>query len=209
MAEPNPRLYLDTNILVSYIHEREDASVNLINRIRLKKWECITSSFTALEIYDIEQLEVWVQHWRVKHWMFDQIMRNYSRRRSNRLRLTSEQLIAVHTTIHDALTPLRDCIQFILLNDAISTAAEHYCSITNIGATDALHLATAWYTGCDILVTNDDDFLAIVRSHMKGMIATKAKDFNRALDEYLKLDEHLKTEAKSRAIAMWFQKPKT
>ena len=183
MKEPNPRLYLDTNILISYIHEREEASVNLVNRIRFKKWECVTSSFTALEIYDIEQLEAWAQDRRMKHWMFDRIMRNYSRRRGNKLGLTGQQLSSVHTTIHDAFISLKDCIHFILLNDTISTAAEQYCATTNIGATDALHLATAWYTAWDILVTNDDDFLGIVKRNIK-MIATKAKEFDNALAEY-------------------------
>lgn len=162
MEDLSPSLYLDTNILISYIHERDIASVNLINRIRQKKWKCITSSLTALELYDVEQLEAWVQNRRVKRWMFDQIMRNYSRRRSNKLGLTDEQLASVHTTLHDTFVSLEDCIKFILLNDEISYIAEKLCATTNIGAMDGLHLATAMYMKCNILVTNDNDFLGIV-----------------------------------------------
>jgi predicted nucleic acid-binding protein len=185
MWKPHPRLYLDTNILIDYIHERERSSINLINRIRTEKWECMTSSFTALEIYDVEQLEEWVQDRRLKHWMFDKIMRNQSRRRGKKIGLTEEQLTAVHTRIRNSLISFKDCIQFILLNDTISTVAEQYCATTNIGATDALHLATAWYMACDILVTNDDDFLGIVKRNI-NVVVTKSKEFDKTFIEYSK-----------------------
>jgi predicted nucleic acid-binding protein len=186
MEEQHPCLYLDTNILISYIHEREPASVDLIKKIRLRKWKCFTSSLTALEMYDVEQLENWVQDRRLKRWMFDQIMRNYSRRRGSKLGLTDKQLEAVHITLHDTLISLEDCIEFQRLNDTISITAEQLCATTNVGATDALHLATAMYTKCNILVTNDDDFLGIVNRN-NYMLATKAKEFDKALAQYAKL----------------------
>jgi len=59
---------------------------------------------------------------------------------------------------------------------------------TNIAAPDALQLATAIFAKCDILVTNDDDFLGIVKQNKAniGMLATKADKFDNALNEYAK-----------------------
>ena len=184
----HPGIYLDTNILVSYMHER-GASIELLNKIRLKKWRCMTSSFTALEIYDIERLEAWVQSRRQKNWMYDQIMRNYSRRFNKTIGLTDDQLKAVFTSIRDWFSFFEAYIYLVRINDEISINAERWCATTNIAAPDALHLATAIFAKCDILVTNDDDFLGIVKQNKAdiGIIATKADAFDNALAEYMKL----------------------
>lgn len=183
----HPSIYLDTNILVSYMHEREEASLNLIAEIRVKKWRCITSSFSSLEIYDVERLEAWAQSRRQRNWMYSQIIKNYSRRFNKTIGLTDDQLKSVFISIRDWLISFEDCIYFQRPNDEISINAERWCATTNIAAPDALHLATAIFTQCDILVTNDDDFLGIAKQNRTntGIIATKAKNFTNALAEYL------------------------
>ncbi len=182
----HPGIYLDTNILVSYMHER-DSSIDLLNRIRTKKWRCVTSSFSALEIYDIERLEAWVQSRRQQRWMYDQIMRNYSRRFNKKIGLTDDQLKVVFTSIRDWFSSFEAYIYLQRINDEISINAERWCATTNIAAPDALHLSTAIYTKCDILVTNDDDFLGTVKQNKTsiGIIATKADAFDNALNEYI------------------------
>ena len=185
----HPGIYLDTNILVSYMHEREEASLNLIAEIRTKKWRCITSSFSALEIYDIERLEAWVQSRRQKKWMYDQIIKKYSRRFNKTIGLTDDQLKSVFTSIRDWFSSFEAYIYLHRINDEISINAERWCATTNIAAPDALHLATAIFAKCDILVTNDDDLLGIVKQNKAdiGIIATKADAFDNALAEYMKL----------------------
>ena len=50
---------------------------------------------------------------------------------------------------------------------------------TNVSVTDALHLATAQYDECDILVTNDRGFLRIAN---KYIITELPKSLDIALD---------------------------
>ena len=192
MDESKLCLYLDSNILISYIHERENASVNLINKIRQKKWACFTSSFSALEIYDFERLEAWVQAKRTKHWTYDQIMRNYSKRHGDAIGLTNEQLESVFITIRDWLSSFEGYITFKRINDDISINSETLCRKTNMSGADALHLATALHTGCNMIVTNDDDFLGLIKLLRKSEpskypIATRAKGFENAFNDYIKL----------------------
>lgn len=191
MSKEYPVLYLDTNVLINYIYERDNASVNLLKRIRLEKWPCVTSSFTWLEIYDVERSEAWVQARRSDNWMYSQIIRKYSNRFSDEPGLTSEQLTSVHTTIRNWLISFEGYIKFQRINDDISIHAERLCATTNIESSDALHLATAVHTGCAILVTNDDKFFVMVKHLAKAEpnkypIATRVKGFDNALIDYSK-----------------------
>jgi len=166
--------------------------VNLINRIRQKKWTCFTSSFSALEIYDFERLEAWVQAKRTERWTYDQIMRNYSKRHGKSIGLTDEQLESAFITVRDWLSSFEGYITFKRINDDISINSETLCRKTNMAGADALHLATALHTNCGIIVTNDDDFLGLLKllreaEPSKYPIATRAKGFENALSEYIKL----------------------
>jgi len=100
--------------------------------------------------------------------------------------LTDDQLDKVHSSIREALISFEDCIEFVTLYAKIATRAERLCATTGIGATDALHLATAMYKKCDIFVTNDDDFLDIVKRN-NYMLVCKSNGFNNTYNEYMGL----------------------
>lgn len=53
------------------------------------------------------------------------------------------------------------------LTESMWDKAEDYCGVTNLSAADSLHLAAAIEIGCNILVTTDQDFIAIARDYIR------------------------------------------
>lgn len=76
MVDLVPHLYLDTNVILDILHpKRHASSVDLLQKIREKKWRCSTSSYSLLEMYDAEQLEKYVQKLHLQGYDWSQIMR--------------------------------------------------------------------------------------------------------------------------------------
>jgi len=135
--------------------------MELLQKIRDKGWKCSTSSFALLEMYDAEQLEKFVQKLHLKGYNWSQIMSRTSERRSKNLGLTDRQLQNLSSELRDSISLITDCIEFMDPHKELWDDAENYCIYTNIGAQDALHLATALAVGCNILVTRDKHFRRI------------------------------------------------
>ena len=188
MPTIDPHVYLDTCILIDYVHNRNKDSISLITTIRSKKWRCTTSRWTALEMYDVEQEESFVEKYRLKGLMLSHILRKLSDRRSKRLGLSERELSVVHEKLHDTLLSFEGYVNFIRPNESIFTEAERFCTVTNIGANDALHLATAKNERCNILVTTDKSFCQIADEYI---VATLPQNFNKALDRLVSPPQRL------------------
>lgn len=165
MAEM-PHLYLDTNVILDFLHNRYPPSMELLRKIRERNWKCSTSSFALLEMYDAEQLDKFIEKLHLKGYSWSQIMRRTSERRSKKLGLTDRQLESVSSELRDSISLIEDCIEFVYPHQTLWDDAERYCFYTNIGAQDAIHLATALEAGCNILVTRDKDFLRIADDYI-------------------------------------------
>jgi len=50
-----PFIYIDSSIVINIIHGNHSPSIHLIETIKEKKWECATSSFTLMEVLDVQK----------------------------------------------------------------------------------------------------------------------------------------------------------
>lgn len=153
-----PHLYLDTNILLDIFHDRRDASVEVVENARNRKWFCSTSHFTLMEMADAEQEERFV----------GDVLREGGRLREayrslRDKRLADEALKQMFNRMMRKFSVRYPFIRFYGLRDEGLDEAIRLCGTTNIDAPDCIHLATAKETGCDLLVTNDDPFWRLVQ----------------------------------------------
>jgi len=130
--------------------------------IESQNWLCSTSRFTVLEILDTEQEERFIENLRNDGWLLSRIRSVLGNKRQSAWGLKRRELDDIYIKLHDVLTNEFPFITFEHpLTEELWDKAEEYCSVTNIGATDAIHLAAAKEIGCNILVTRDNDFRRI------------------------------------------------
>jgi predicted nucleic acid-binding protein len=186
-----PYLYLDTNVILDFLHNRYQPSVELMRRIRERHWKCSTSSFSLLEMYDAEQLDKFIEKLRLKGYGWSQIMSKTVERRSKKLGLTDEQLKSLSSELRDSISLIEDCIEFMYPHKRLWDDAETWCMYTNIGARDAIHLATALAVGCNILVTRDKDFRRIADDYIVATFPENILSAVSDIEHYIKtLGEH-------------------
>lgn len=153
--------------------------MELFRKIRDKGWKCVTSSFAILEMYDAEQLDMFIQKRHLEGDSWSQIMSRTTERRSKKYGLTVRQLETVSSDLRDSISLISDCLEFMYPHKELWDDAENFCIYTNIGAQDAIHLATALAVGCNILVTRDKHFRRIADDYI---IATLPENFDNALE---------------------------
>ncbi len=162
-----PHLYLDTNVIADVIQNRKQSSISLIERIIADGWTCSTSRFTILELLDIEQEEKFIEKRIAEGHRLSRIRDFLGQRRQKRHGLTERELIEVYKNLHNEMKSKCSCVNFEHpINEDVWDKADDFCSTTNIGATDAIHLASAIVLKCDILVTHDQDFRDIADNYI-------------------------------------------
>jgi predicted nucleic acid-binding protein len=164
---PNLHIYLDTNIMVDVIQKRWPPSVALIERIKAERWLCSTSRFTILELLDIEQEEKFIENKLAEGYRLSRIRDILGQRRQPKHGLTQSELIGIYKQLHYELKAECGCVDFEHpVNELVWEKADDFCSTTNIGSTDVIHLASAMILKCDILVTRDQDFREIADNYI-------------------------------------------
>ncbi|MBL7209801.1 MAG: type II toxin-antitoxin system VapC family toxin [Dehalococcoidia bacterium] len=180
MSDVIPHLYLDTNIILDFVHNRWKPSVDLFEKIRARNWQCTTSHFSALEMLDSEQFEVCIQKMRLKGLSWTQVMSRIPERRGKKYGLSAQQLTTVYEDLFDSISLIKDCVTFVYPHQELWIDAERYLYSTNIGARDAIHLATANGYGCNILITRDKHFRKIADEYT---VATFPENILNAIKE--------------------------
>ena len=145
----NPIFYVDTNIIRDVMRRRPTKSAYWLERIRENKWKCCTSIYGLMELLDVEQDHAFVQKRLAHNQDFDKIFREKYRRD-----LSPSDFQDVKQEIDSFLTEKR-FIDFVTLSDDGWKLAMHIAANSNVFAPDAIHLASAWQNGVDILLTND------------------------------------------------------
>jgi len=162
----SPHLYLDTNVFLDAIDRRKPASIDLVNRIAAEGWECSTSRFTFLEMLDVKQDNQFVQNRLDEGMQPSWIVRHLRDRRWGTLALRRRELDAIYGELYEAIEKDFRFVTFQRPRPELWDEAEEFCAATNVGAADAIHLATAVAAECDILVTNDKDFRKIAEPYI-------------------------------------------
>ena len=149
------RYYLDTNIFLDYIRRRDEDTIAFINNANAHNMELVTSYLTYLEILDKECEDYFVQREFKNKKTFDVIRRNiYNRNlKKNELNLVTEKTTEI-------MGEISGMVQFTLfyLNDRGWGHAMELMSEINLNSGDAVHLATAIESECDVLLTKDQHF---------------------------------------------------
>ena len=154
---PIPTIYLDTNVCRDCIKNRSKKakdSIHLLGIIKDRKWECITSTFTFMELYDIEKDELFFNKKLRLGWEVNKILRE--RRHKD---LSDSDLGEVQERIGEFYDE-HNFIKFHQIDGEKGwETAEIISNNTNLSAADSIHLAVAWGSACDLLVTSDQDFI--------------------------------------------------
>ena len=148
-----PTFYLDTNIMVDASKSRNPKSISLISAIDKNEWKCVASAFAFMEMIDIEQDTEFVK---IKHRDgvdYSRICRDRYCRDMSLPDLQNAE--STFSSFHQQYPFIRPAS----LNENGWDLALHITSSSNIFAPDAIHLATAWMHGCDLLITNDAHFV--------------------------------------------------
>ena len=151
-----PIIYLDTNICRDCIRNRSKTaheSIYLMQIIKNKKWNCITSAFTLMELYDIEKDDLFFNKKLRQGWDINKIIRSRNHKDLNQFDMNEiEDKIRIFYKEYP--------VNFHVLEGVEGwTLANEICASTNLSAPDSIHLAVAIGSTCHVLVTSDQEFI--------------------------------------------------
>jgi len=157
-----PRLYLDTNVILDVLNNRWEPSKKLLDRIRIEHWKCITSRFTFLEMLDVEHEQRFIENLMAEGYPLSRVRDLLGTRRQKSRGLPKRDLESVIAKLYDAQHTMFSCIEFQWpVAESFWNRVDEYCAATNLAVADAMHLAFAIESEANILVSRDKDFCAI------------------------------------------------
>ena len=173
-------VYLDTNAVLDFVLKRNNDAALLVESIKSRKWKIITSTFTMVEMSDWKKRDLFIRNKLELNWGMDTI---FGQR--NRTDLGHYEFEKVEKWLLDVGSNIS--ITFVDLEGAAWEKVREISSSTNLLAKDAIHFGTALVSSlsskCDILVTNDGDFINeakrfLQKNRLKRKLGVlKAKDF--------------------------------
>lgn len=167
MSIIEPRLYLDTNIIVDIVHGRWADSVKLMERAKKEHWSCVSSRFTYLEWLDNEHEQCYIDNLLAEGYPLSRITRLLGNRYQKAHALPRRDLEKVHRLITNHITTTLNIVDFKYpVAESFWENAEKYCDTLPISVEDAMHLSFAMESECNILITRDKDFHAIADDYI-------------------------------------------
>lgn len=148
------KLYFDTNIIRDYIENRNSKSIELLEKARNEGWDCVTSAFTMMELADLEQDTIFFHNTVArKKWDVDRFLRERKQKT-----LTKSDFDDLENYLTNVLVRLPFLSYFNLSGDGWELARES-ASRSVLSAVDSIHLATAYSSMSELIVTNDTNFI--------------------------------------------------
>lgn len=148
-----PNIYVDTNICRDCIRGRNKDSIHLMETVRDKKWECKTSIFSFMELIDIEKDDIFLTKKLTKGWEINHILRQrYDKD------LKNDDFNECGERIKNFFEKYRFILPVGLTNEGWDLAL-NISSQSNLSAPDVIHLATAWQSKCNIIVSSDENLI--------------------------------------------------
>ena len=148
--------YIDTNIALDYATNRNVETLLVLEKIREKKWKCVSSIFLSMEMADYKKDAVFVADKALNEkWEMRKILRN-----SYDKRLTTSDFEKIMDWFEDFKKRYKNITLYDFLQDKEGwNTAQEISFYSNLSAADAIHLTSAimgTISGfCDVLVTND------------------------------------------------------
>lgn len=203
---PIPRVYLDTNVCRDCIKNRSKISkesIHLMGIIKDRRWECVTSAFTIMELYDIEKDDLFINKKLRQGLDINSILRQ-----RNDKDLSESDLEEVNERISGFYEEY-DFIKFHQLDGEEGwEIAQITSGQTNLSSTDCIHFAVALGSECDLLITSDQNFIEEATRFLKQwnvrdrLRICKPKDAVKVSEELMKikLNEKIPTEKSDKNI---------
>ena len=161
-----PTIYLDTTVLLDVVDNRSESVSQMLETIRDQNFNVLASPFGILEMLEAKKTDVWAESMLERGYTVVQISRRMGSRRAGPTALTAERLAEVYTSIRQALQGPLGIVGFPEPTPGLMEQAEDICASTMLAAGDSLHLATALYFGCQLLVSSDSDLIRIARDYI-------------------------------------------
>jgi predicted nucleic acid-binding protein len=157
-------LYVDTNFILDCTEGRNDKSIVLMSKIKENNWRCITSAFTIMEISEVKKDETFVYKKLQKKWSLSNILRERYKKDLN-----NDDFKEISQYIKNKIINSYPIIETINLPEEGWTLALEISTNSNIPTGDAIHLASAWNSKCNFLVTSDKPFISNARDVIKKL----------------------------------------
>jgi predicted nucleic acid-binding protein len=151
-------LYVDTNFLLDCTEGRNTHSVVLMEHLREKKLNVVSSTLTLMELCDTVKETIFVSRKLQQRWTLSHILREKYKPDLNQNDFGDLK----NYVVNKALAPY-PFVNFLTLTQEGWNAALACSLISNISAPDVVHLATAYDADCDVLVTSDTHFTKEVK----------------------------------------------
>jgi predicted nucleic acid-binding protein len=178
-----PVIYLDTNVILDHLRQRNTDSMMLIETIKKRKINTWTSYYTLFEITEKQKEDTWVWK-RVKNKeSLDDILRT-----RYPMKLNKDEMRSVYDNIQSKFWDDyidKDVIKINLPRDDDWDKILDLITWHNISIGDAFHLQAAIQTSCDIFVTRDsqlaNEIKAIEKDNQVNLIVTEPNNIEKKL----------------------------
>jgi predicted nucleic acid-binding protein len=176
-----PRIYVDANIILDVILKRNNPSMQLLERIKNEHWVCTTSRFAFLEVLDTLHEQYFINNLLAEGQPLSQVIRVLGTRNQKAHALPLRDLEKTRSLLANYSQTLFSFISFqIPIDNTFWDKAESLVDKTPISVADAMHLALAKVSNCNILVTRDKAFCEIANEEI---IAVHPASIDEALDK--------------------------
>jgi len=150
-----PSIYIDTNICRDFIRgERGIEAIQALGIIRDRGYSCFTSIFTVMELIDTEKDSVFFIKKLRRGWDFNKMTRARYQKDLTETDLEEAGDAAVRFFNQNSFIKFKNLVADDQWNTALTLG-----SSSNLFASDIIHLVTAWYCKCSVLLTNDEFFI--------------------------------------------------
>ncbi len=147
--------YIDTNIALDYATNRNIQTVLVLERIKERRWRCVSSTFLAMEMADYKKEDLFIEKARSKKWEMRKILREKDNKE-----LKSVDFENTIDWFEDFKKRYKKIEMYDFLQDSESwKLAQEISFNSNLNAPDVIHLTSAILGAvggyCDVFITND------------------------------------------------------
>lgn len=152
--------YIDTNIVLDYITGRNRQTVSVLEKIKSKKWKCLSSSFLTMEVADYKKDSLFIIDKAIeKKWEMRKILREAYNKDLKR-----GDFEKIFEWFSDFLKHYKNFSLYdFLTNSDDWFYAQNIAFNSNLNAADSIHLTSAILGAlkgyCETFITNDRHFI--------------------------------------------------
>jgi len=148
------RIYVDTNIFQGALSGRSTPDIVFINSAKEEKCEYYTSIYALMELLDVAKDRQFLMKCVIEKWTD---VATFQKKRKSK-DLSKEDLSDLAKLLNNFFLT-NNKIKFINIKDSDWSLVKEIAETSNLHSSDVLHLVTAWVGNCQVLVTNDSDFV--------------------------------------------------